>query len=621
MGKELKGVRDRPLKGFSRRDFASALPRSPKISWNAFRSIAVVLLSLSSKSAFRSLGRGLQRLRMNSERALLIPGMIRSHTLNMYSMYSNLHPLELLDLERYVFETSWTEPLKPTKTWYRSVLSLPGVPALLRAEEDWRTALALDTPLPLLQSVVASMVAPYQQLGVIQAVNGAVALRWERLPQKQRPLILLSLRQLARMQAFGTDLVVAALSSGSPPAFGKEAGIKYRQAVDAFGEGAAQLLVEIQQMSAIELTIRAFCSLENGTAQIPEGQAEFATSLFTGQKMQDSSSARSLILFLVQKAAELRLLSGLRCHGRLPDSLLISVALAIQVFAPLANLLGLGRVKDELEDSAFAILHPNDREELRGLLGHERSEELASGAAQELEQMLLQSRITQPQRFVGLKSLRVCSRAKSAYSTWKKMQTKHMEFHKVWDKAGIRVILDAGTEEQAERICYTIRDVVLQRFSQWDSSRLKDYIKDPKPNGYQCLQFVIGWESHPLEVQIRTEKMHRNAEYGSSSHWEYKDARDEAAAASKVAMKAAARIFETIDADGDKRINDVELLDFLNRLGIQASLEQARDMLEVFDTNENGVMDFPEFWDALFTTWFPLVSGTHSPRKKQSTTA
>lgn len=393
---------------------------------------------------------------------------------------------------------------------------------------------------------------------------------------------------------------------------GKSVGSE-REAVEvAFGPEVANLLVELQQMFLIERTIRAFSAVRDGSSEISAGQADLALSLFTGQKMQ--MTYRSLLLFLMLKASEIRLASVLGVASAPSKSLLLSVALAFQVFAPLANLLGLGRVKDELEDAAFAILHPDERAKLRSWLGDDRNGDLANGAALKLEQALEQMRISHPNRFVGLSSFRVSGRAKSAYSTWRKMTTKQIDFGQVLDKAGIRVLLDAQTDQQGESLCYVVRDLVGELFP-LVAGREKDYVQHPKPNGYQSLHVVARWQGQPFEVQIRTEEMHRKAEYGSSGHWEYKAGGNSSFRASKAAFDAGRDLFGSIDIDGDGQIIDTELQAALATLGVEATLEQVNDMLEVFGTNQDGALEFGGFWKALVTTWFPLTSGTHVPRK------
>merc|ERR1712224_186542 len=111
---------------------------------------------------------------------------------------------------------------------------------------------------------------------------------------------------------------------------------------------------------------------------------------------------------------------------------------------------------------------------------------------------------------------------------------------------------------------------------------------------------------------IRTEGMHRQAEYGNSGHWSYKVG--DAAEATDAALDAVRELFDGIDEDQDGHINARELVTMLSRFGVDASLEEAASMIEVFDTDRDGGVSFQEFWKALVSTWFPLISRTHKPR-------
>lgn len=211
----------------------------------------------------------------------------------------------------------------------------------------------------------------------------------------------------------------------------------------------------------------------------------------------------------------------------------------------------------------------------------------------------------------GLSALRVSGRAKSAYSTWKKIRKKNLRFEQVLDRAALRVILDAESATRAQELCFEVRDVV-QELWRCRDERQKDYITCPKANGYRSLHLVAERHGSVFEVQIRSEEMHRQAEYGSCGHWEYKAGVKMSAGAAG----AGAEIFESLDLDGDGHINRLELQAALLRVGVEASLEEVSDMMLVFDVDGDGAVNFAEFWKALVTTWFPLVSGTHRPRKE-----
>lgn len=314
-----------------------------------------------------------------------------------------------------------------------------------------------------------------------------------------------------------------------------------------------------------------------------------------------------------------------------------AAAMATELYSPLANLMGLGKIKDELEDAAFEVRIPEERAELRELLAGSAGEARLLAAADELQAALAAAGVAcvrsgtdlswtlpvgeglpyaemRESRFKGLVSLKVSSRAKSAYSTWRKMQKKRLRFEQVLDRAAMRFLLDAETAEDADRLCYAVRDAVVGLWPS-DSDREKDYVARPKENGYRSLHLVVRREGQPFEVQIRTQEMHRQAEYGACGHWEYKAG--EAVKPTAAAQRAGAELFASVDTDGSGGIDAEELREVLQRVGVEVTEDEAQAMLEVFDADSDGVVGFKDFWEALVTTWFPLVSGTHKPRRRQ----
>jgi len=345
----------------------------------------------------------------------------------------------------------------------------------LEESEAFQEAMGLEATLPFVQTVVMSL-APYPP-GCAVALNAAVKHRWLHVAKEERRSLLLTLWQLRSLQASIPALVAGALSVGSAPVFGRAAGLERKQIEAAFGKAVATLLVELQQFAAIELTL-----LSSG--DLSPGKVDLAMSLFTAQKAQ-SRSTESLIVFLANQAAELRLLSG----G--PEAAQRAI-LGTKVYAALANLLGLGRIKDELEDAAFEILHPEERRDLRQLLGGPEGEALVNSAVRELQEAL-----ENRQRLKDLSALRVSGRAKSPYSTWKKMRQKHLRFEEVLDRAAIRVVLDAPTAERAEELCFEVRSILAEL---WTIRKQKDYINNPKANGYRSLHLVAERGAKPFEM-------------------------------------------------------------------------------------------------------------------------
>ncbi len=181
----------------------------------------------------------------------------------------------------------------------------------------------------------------------------------------------------------------------------------------------------------------------------------------------------------------------------------------LEIFAPLAHRLGLGKIKWELEDWSLRYLHPEEYYKLAQLVAQKREErekiirEIVEGLQTEL------TRLEVPAKLSG--------RPKHFYSIWQKMRTQNKDFTDLYDITAVRVLVDSVKE------CYEALGVV---HAMWKPipGRFKDYIAMPKSNLYQSLHTaVIGPEGHPVEVQIRTHEMHRVAEYGIAAHWRYKE--------------------------------------------------------------------------------------------------
>jgi len=180
----------------------------------------------------------------------------------------------------------------------------------------------------------------------------------------------------------------------------------------------------------------------------------------------------------------------------------------LDIYAPLAHRLGIHAIKWELEDLAFATLHPRKYQEIKGLVAQQRDEreryvaEAGEYLARELAELGIEARIA--------------GRAKHFYSIYSKMTKKGREFNEIYDLTAMRVIVDSVKD------CYGTVGVI---HSLWKPlpGRFKDFIAMPKFNMYQSLHTtIIGPEGRPLEIQLRTQEMHEMAEYGVAAHWMYK---------------------------------------------------------------------------------------------------
>lgn len=184
------------------------------------------------------------------------------------------------------------------------------------------------------------------------------------------------------------------------------------------------------------------------------------------------------------------------------------------VYAPLAHRLGIGHIKWELEDLSFRYLEPDDYKQIAKLLDEKRLD----------RQSYIKKVIGDLQRELELVSIQaeISGRAKHIYSIWRKMRRKGIGFSQVYDIRAVRILVPTV------RDCYGVLGVV---HSLWRNipNEFDDYIASPKENGYRSLHTaVIGPEGKVLEVQIRTQAMHEEAEYGVCSHWRYKGTDDEA---------------------------------------------------------------------------------------------
>jgi GTP pyrophosphokinase len=181
----------------------------------------------------------------------------------------------------------------------------------------------------------------------------------------------------------------------------------------------------------------------------------------------------------------------------------------LEIYAPLAHRLGIHAIKWELEDLAFATLHPRKYQEIKGLVAQQRDERerYVAEAGEYLRGELGE---------VGVDA-QIAGRAKHFYSIYSKMTKKGREFNEIYDLTAMRVIVDSVKD------CYGTVGVI---HSLWKPlpGRFKDFIAMPKFNMYQSLHTtVIGPEGRPLEIQIRTHEMHEMAEFGVAAHWVYKD--------------------------------------------------------------------------------------------------
>lgn len=179
------------------------------------------------------------------------------------------------------------------------------------------------------------------------------------------------------------------------------------------------------------------------------------------------------------------------------------------IFAPLANRLGIGQLKWELEDLAFRYLHPQLYKQIAGLLEERRldREQYMQDFVASVQQKMRDANLT----------VEVYGRPKHIFSIWKKMQKKHLAFDQLYDLRAVRIITDRVQD------CYAALGIV---HTSWRHlpKEFDDYVATPKQNGYQSIHTVVlGPQGRAVEIQIRTRQMHEDSELGVAAHWRYKE--------------------------------------------------------------------------------------------------
>ncbi len=268
----------------------------------------------------------------------------------------------------------------------------------------------------------------------------------------------------------------------------------------AFGENFATLAVETTKLMRVQQQAR---------------EAQLAGTLVDDPAVQTENVRKMLLAFSRDlRVVMLRLasrLQTLRYYAASKRAVSPGIAReALQVFAPLANRLGIWQMKWELEDLSFRFLEPDTYKEVARLLDEKRAE-------RELYMEQLRSRVESELRSRSI-SASVQGRPKHIYSIVKKMRGKSLDFGQVFDIRALRVVVPSVKD------CYAALSWVHQQFRPIEAE-FDDYIARPKPNGYQSLHTVVRDEAgKPIEIQIRTQAMHDHAEHGVAAHWAYKEA-------------------------------------------------------------------------------------------------
>lgn len=252
---------------------------------------------------------------------------------------------------------------------------------------------------------------------------------------------------------------------------------------------------------------------------------------------------RKMLLAMAQDVRVVLIKLAMRLHalrhlGQAPEDRRQRLAReTLDIFTPLANRLGIGRIKWEMEDLALRYLDPVVYKQIAVALDERRAdrERYIARVMEDLRERLRQA---------GIRA-EVSGRVKHIYSIWRKMQRKKLSFEQIFDVRAVRVLVESVND------CYAALGVVHTYWSHIHQE-FDDYIAHPKPNGYQSLHTaVIGPEGRPLEVQIRSRAMHQSAELGIAAHWRYKEGSLDPSQAAEQHIAWLRQILESRDEDSD----------------------------------------------------------------------
>ena len=267
----------------------------------------------------------------------------------------------------------------------------------------------------------------------------------------------------------------------------EDTGISSEDIANEFGKPVAQLVDGVTKLDKIQFEDKAQAQAEN----------------FRKMLLAMARDVRVILIKLADRLHNMRTLEAMQ-----PEKVSRIAQETLEIYAPIANRLGLNKVYQELEDIAFVHLHPNRFKVLEKAVKSARGnrKEVVDKIKTAISAKLNECKI----------AAQIRGREKHLYSIYRKMQEKHLAFSEVFDIYGFRIVV-----EQA-RDCYLTLGALHSLYKPIPG-KFKDYIAIPKPNGYQSLHTTLfGPFGAPVEVQIRTQEMHRIAEAGVASHWLYK---------------------------------------------------------------------------------------------------
>ncbi len=348
---------------------------------------------------------------------------------------------------------------------------------------------------------------------------------------------------LAKMD-IDTDTVIAGLLHDIP----EETEFSIADIKEEFGSEIAQLVEGVTKIGKIKY----------------RGVKRYAENL---RKMFVAMS-KDIRVIIVRFADRIHNLKTLKYHPH-PEKRYRIALESLEIYAPIAGRLGMYKFKEQIEDLSFPYVYPDEYfwtiRKIKNQI-QQRSKHL-NKMRKNIKELLIKKNI---------KYIDIFGRNKHTYSTYKKLLRKDKDISKIHDLIALRIITATVND------CYSILGII---HNHWQvlNGRLKDYISQPKPNGYQSIHTTIFDESHvPIEIQIRTQKMDKTAEFGIAAHWRYKEDK-------KISIDK--KNFQWIDdlIKWQKKIKDNE--NYLKSIKLNTDIFKSR--IFVF-TPKNDVIDLPE---------------------------
>ena len=259
-------------------------------------------------------------------------------------------------------------------------------------------------------------------------------------------------------------------------------------------------------------------------AQIVDGLTKISGGIFGEQASAQAENFKKLLLTMSDDIRVILIkicdrLHNMRTLQSQPANKQYKIAgETLYIYAPLANRLGLYKIKSELENLSFQYEHPEEYASIKAKLAdteasrHELFDQFTAPIEESLKQM-------------GIK-YEIKERVKTPYSIWNKMQNKHVTFDEIYDILAVRIIFTPEKREEEVNECFNIY-VAISKIYKSHPDRLRDWLNHPKANGYQALHVTLmSKQGRWIEVQIRSDRMDEIAEQGFAAHWKYKEGED-----------------------------------------------------------------------------------------------